>query len=77
MISLKPCPFCGARATVNTRAYGYRTGTFTVTHEVGCTQCHIKFEEESAYTVKNGEPITLRDGYRKCVELWNRRVENG
>lgn len=74
---LKPCPFCGGEATSNIRAYGYSTNTFTAIYVIGCNQCHIQFEEESVYTIKNGEIVTLRDGYKKCIEKWNRRAENG
>lgn len=76
-VMLRACPFCGGEATSNIRAYGYSTETFTATHVIGCNQCNIKFEAESAYTVKNGDIVTLRDGYKKCVEKWNRRAENG
>ena len=65
---LKPCPFCGGEATSNIRAYGYSTKTFTAIHVIGCNQCNINFEAESVYAVKNGEIVTLGDGYKKCVE---------
>lgn len=74
---LRNCPFCGGEASSNIRAYGYSMKTFTEIYVVGCNQCNIDFEAESAYTVKNGESVTLRDGYKKCVEKWNRRTENG
>ena len=74
---LKPCPFCGGEPISNIRAYGYSTNTFTAIHVIGCNQCHIQFEEESVYTIKNGEIVTLRNGYKKCVEKWNRRADNG
>lgn len=49
---LKPCPFCGGEATSNIRAFGYSMGTYTEIHVIGCNQCNIQFEAESAYSVK-------------------------
>lgn len=72
---LKPCPFCGGEPISYIRAFGYGMGTYTEIHVIGCKQCNIQFEAESAYSVKNGEIVTLRDGYKKCVEEWNRRAE--
>ena len=76
-VILKPCPFCGGEASSNIRAFGYSMGAYTEIHVIGCKQCNIQFEAESAYTVKDGEVVTLRDGYKKCIKKWNRRAENG
>lgn len=73
---LKPCPFCGAEPISDIRPFGYSTEAYKELHVIGCNQCNIQFEAESEYTVKNGEIVTLRDGYKKCTEKWNRRVDN-
>lgn len=72
---LKPCPFCGGKASISIVGKGLESGTFTVTYEVGCTECRIKFKGTTYLLIKDGEPMVSVDGYKECTDLWNRRAD--
>ena len=74
---LKPCPFCGGEANITNTGYGYGSGSFNADYEVGCCNCKIRFRGTSYILMKNGVPVVSVDGYKECVELWNRRADDG
>ena len=76
MSELKPCPFCGGKATIKTISRGYGSNGFTEAYNVGCDNCKIYFKEESIFCIQNGTPIFLMNGYDRCFEIWNRRANN-
>ncbi len=78
MTELKPCPFCGEKAYIKEYANGHKnkgnTREFVANYEVGCKSCGIHFNYESRFVLENGQPKFSQNGYDKCVEVWNRRV---
>lgn len=75
--NLKPCPFCGGEAAFREYGNGHKgTGEFTACYEIGCAKCKIYFRFDSVFRLKNGQPIFETNGYDKCIEAWNRRVDN-
>lgn len=74
---LKPCPFCGAKVSIRQCCSGHKgNGEFTATYEIKCPDCRIEFRFESIFTLENGMPVFKQNGYEKCVESWNRRVND-
>lgn len=80
MTELKPCPFCGGRATVQ----GEHTKTYDVwanypvlcaKYRVGCEKCGIYFWQLHEIQLTDGQPAVLKNGYDEAVEMWNRRVK--
>jgi hypothetical protein len=82
MIELKPCPFCGGKATVQ----GKHTETYDVwanhpvlraKYRVGCEKCGIYFWQNSVISrAEYRAPVTNRDRYEEAVEAWNRRTND-
>lgn len=72
---LKPCPFCGGQAEITKTGTGYSSGEFSATYEVGCKSCKIRFRGTSYFVIKDGTPTISIDGYKECIELWNRRAK--
>lgn len=75
-VKLKPCPFCGRNATIAMVGKGMSSGTFTVDYEVGCDNCRIRFKRTTYILIKCGEPLVSVDGYKECIDLWNRRADD-
>lgn len=80
MIKLRPCPFCGGRATVQ----GEHTKTYDIwanhpvlcaKYRVGCEKCGIYFWQLHEIQLTDGQPAVLKNGYDEAVEMWNRRVK--
>ena len=42
---------------------------------VRCKDCGISRKEQSKFTVRQGEIVFEQNGYKKLVEMWNRRCE--
>lgn len=75
---LKPCPFCGGKATIREKGHGYTgAGEFLIYHEIGCCQCEITFEGESRFRIKDGQAVFSVNAYEKCINAWNRRTSDG
>ena len=74
---LKPCPFCGGKAKITKASTGYDQGSFTVSYKIGCPTCNFYFGDTSYFVVNDGIPSILADGYRECVNKWNRRTNDG
>ena len=75
-IKLKPCPFCGRNASIAKTSTGVQSGSFTVDYEVGCGECRIRFRSTTYILMEGGEPIVSVDGYKECIDLWNRRADH-
>lgn len=77
MPELKPCPFCGRSATITNTSGGYSgSGKYFAGYEIGCYDCKIKFVRESKFEIVDGELKIIKDGYRECLDAWNRRASN-
>lgn len=76
MAELKPCPFCGKPVEYRETAPGYSQGRLYQRHEIWCKDCGISRKEQSEFTVRQGELVFKKNGYKKLVEMWNRRCEN-
>lgn len=85
-LKLKPCPFCGKAARIkiynHTVKTKYPNGSkpyqpyFSVIHKLGCFDCGVTFDEESAYTVRRDGSIEIfLNGFNYAAEKWNRRAE--
>lgn len=72
---LKPCPFCGKPVEYRETAPGYSQGHLYQTHEVRCKDCGISMKEQSKFTVRQCEIVFEQNGYKKLIEVWNRRCE--
>ena len=79
MIELKPCPFCGGKASATKTANGIigGTDTFTAQYKIGCSKCKMFFGGESIGGFVDGKAVTIKDGYAQAAEAWNRRVTDG
>lgn len=73
---LKPCPFCGGEANIKIIATKYETGAFGTTFKIYCPKCDIGFKRDSIFEIRNGYPVTTKDGYAAVAEKWNRRFNN-
>ena len=73
-IKLKPCPFCGGKATMREYSNGHKgNGEFTASYKVGCEKCQIYFLRESRFVLENGYPKFIVNGYETATGLWNTR----
>ena len=73
---LKPCPFCGRKANIYITGKGIQSDAFTVDYEVGCGECRIRFKGTTYILMHGEEPMVSVDGYKECIELWNRRADH-
>lgn len=74
---LKPCPFCGGKVELREIAIvPSESREFTVSYKIRCPKCNIKFVFESRFRIEKGQQVITQNGYEKCVEAWNRRVED-
>ena len=64
MDELKPCPFCGSEAELETRTT-LTTHIKYKNYRVGCNKCVI-------YT----DWLALNEGKASAIEAWNRRSES-
>lgn len=76
-LKLKPCPFCGKSPVINKRSNTIDSGCFRIEYAIGCNNCHTAFKAETHLEVKDGVPCIVQDGYKECIEKWNRRVGCG
>ncbi len=76
-IELKPCPFCGNKAQFRNLRGEQDGKKFKMGCRIACYSCHIGFEDYDIFEWKDGKMFKERDGYLRCVELWNRRAGNG
>lgn len=81
MIELKPCPFCGGKATVqgkHTEIYDAWANhpVLRAKYRVGCEKCGIYFWQWHEIQLTDGQPAVIKNGYGEAVEAWNRRADN-
>lgn len=75
---LRPCPFCGERATIKECSTGSSSnGIFTASYKCGCDKCKIFFAHASKFTLECGQPKFICNGYDAVKDLWNRRASDG
>ena len=64
---LKPCPFCGAKAEIDTELFGQTQMRYTpFCTNPKCIAFYLGYKDEGLYTTK-----------KKAAEAWNRRADNG
>lgn len=72
---LKPCPFCGGEPRLEENSGRLANNkTLEVGYEVYCPGCHVYYTAATKITVDKGKPVVKENGYKKCIEMWNRRV---
>lgn len=79
---LKPCPFCGGEAKIQTVSIFHNSCTAGFGFVIQCRKCGVKYPE--TFTV--GFELTEEGEVRQCKayegvieqakELWNRRADN-
>lgn len=84
MSELKPCPFCGGKASVMDNAneevsygaFGYGTRGYPTWYRCYCTECGAA--GEPVRIEKGGENNTFYEKYtkEKAIEAWNRRAND-
>lgn len=67
---LKPCPFCGNKATLKKEG-GYGHGAGFVYYQVGCKQCRFKMESSAELPQHTG---LIRKHRAELFNKWNRRA---
>lgn len=78
MAELKPCPFCGGAAKVETSQHGVDGfGTYYQLHSVRCKKCRATTGEtyRSEFRRDCGTFRVIKDGYAEAITDWNRRLE--
>nr|DAY80697.1 MAG TPA: restriction alleviation protein [Caudoviricetes sp.] len=81
MVELKPCPFCGGKATVqgkHTEIYDVWANhpVLCAKYRVGCEKCGIYFWQLHEIQLTDGQPAVIKNGYDEAAEAWNRRADN-
>ncbi len=75
---LKPCPFCGGKATFRLETAQIYSGVSDYRLGVECINCGI--HSPHTYAVKKmfrgGGFLTTQDERDKAVEAWNRRAND-
>ena len=67
---LKPCPFCGGEAVLESTTECMGHGEYIKKHYVMCAKCGTKGKSEYEYSKSSEKCIT------DCKEAWNRRADN-
>ena len=68
---LKPCPFCGGEARLESNSRGYFGGESCKITFVTCTKCHAR---TAKFKLPDAEDLEGRRTARTlAVEYWNRR----
>lgn len=83
MIELKPCPFCGGKATIiliDTEWERDEKGIMHIQHSyaVGCAKCQINAKTYSSniYQDVDGNIEIKKNGAKEAAEAWNRRADD-
>lgn len=78
MNELKPCPFCGGKASITEHSINYRIdGVFTALYRVGCDKCAIYFHRKSEFKLVDGQPKFAANGHALATAAWNERAIDG
>ena len=76
-IKLKPCPFCGGKATFVVKSNESSHYGAGFDFEVGCEKCKIVFpgRYKMRFTLsRNGELDILTDERKSAADKWNKRA---
>jgi Lar family restriction alleviation protein len=79
MSELKSCPFCGGFPEIRRVFMGAakKKEGFRLNYTIKCSDCGIFFTEDSIIVLgEDGQPILEKDGYKECIDKWNRRASN-
>lgn len=76
---LKPCPFCGRKASLRKKGVGVDGGAHVEEWEIFCANCGAA-PSSKRYRTKfvitaGGELEYINDGRIEAIEAWNRRAE--
>lgn len=66
-IKLKDCPFCGGRAEIKCKTFGWG-GNCTLKY-VGCTKCGCRTQE-----VDTTMTVGISEQLKEMIDKWNTRV---
>ena len=78
-MELKPCPFCGGKATMDQTSYGTKDGSACLGFKICCVKCHATAPRADGHVLvklgMNGEVFTWQDDRQEACKAWNRRAE--
>ena len=72
---LKPCPFCGGKAYLESRHRAFIDAKTTLVAFVRCKSCNARTQRFKLEDF--GRTSYSRLANRKAIEAWNRRVSDG
>ncbi|MBQ1789029.1 MAG: Lar family restriction alleviation protein [Oscillospiraceae bacterium] len=76
---LKPCPFCGGKASIIQKTGAYTGNPATILNEyvVGCRECAIYTPTQNSKIWQDHEGVVHvdRNGVEDAARIWNRRAE--
>ena len=76
MNKLKPCPFCGRKASIKEYDNAYKSdGLYVASYRVGCNTCKIYFYRNSEFRFVDGQLKFKVNGYDSAINLWNTRAK--
>lgn len=78
MSKLLGCPFCGKKPEMSQREDGCNDlGQYIAYHTISCNRCGIYITKISRFFLVEGSVVFKVNGYEECIEVWNRRADNG
>lgn len=74
---LKPCPFCGEKATIIKISKGITPDGFSACFQLNCDKCRYSFGvADITYQINEyGETSILKNGLKDLFEKWNNRAD--
>lgn len=76
MENLKPCPFCGGEARIETYDVEAKIKYAIFKFELRCRKCNIPSITGTleVYLFDNGDIAVNKDGRERAIAAWNRRA---